>query len=123
MNPIDPLADAIAHAVLARLEPVLKAREGIRPRLMTVDQAAQYLGRTGHAIRNLHAGGQSGCADRQPGDVRYPGPRRLDSGKQAVAVTVREPSDLDYSKLQTPWFSKKSGGRLQLVRRSHPHCI
>jgi excisionase family DNA binding protein len=48
---LDALADAIAERVLARLH------EGEGPRLLTVNQAAEYLGRTPKALRHMLAAG------------------------------------------------------------------
>lgn len=45
------MVDAIADAVLARLRPALDIR--VKPRLLSIDQAAQYLGRTPKAVRCL----------------------------------------------------------------------
>jgi hypothetical protein len=50
-NPFAPLVDAIADAVLARLRPALDVH--IRPRLLSIDQAGIYLGRTPKAVRCL----------------------------------------------------------------------
>ena len=48
---LDALADAIAERVLARLH------QGEQPRLLTVDEAARYIGRTGKALRHMLANG------------------------------------------------------------------
>ena len=48
---LDALADAIAERVLARLH------QGEQPRLLTVDEAARYIGRTGKALRHMIANG------------------------------------------------------------------
>lgn len=47
---------SIADAVIARLRPLLQQR-AVQPRLLTVAQAAVYLGRTEKAIRHLVASG------------------------------------------------------------------
>src|SRR5262245_54071554 len=56
-RPQTSLVDAIAEAALARLKPALAEAQAIRSRLLTVTQAAQYLGRTPWAIRHLAATG------------------------------------------------------------------
>jgi len=49
---------AIADAVVERLRPLLESRAGTpEPRLLTVKQAAVYLGRTETATRQLAAAG------------------------------------------------------------------
>ena len=48
---LDALADAIAERVLARLH------QGEQPRLLTVDEAAEYIGRTQKALRHMIAAG------------------------------------------------------------------
>ena len=48
---LDALADAIAERVLARLN------QSQEPRLLTVDEAAKYVGRTPKALRHLIANG------------------------------------------------------------------
>ena len=48
-NPIAPLVDAIAEAVALRLG----KRSDLQPRLMDIEGAAVYLGRTAPAIRQL----------------------------------------------------------------------
>lgn len=54
---LDNIAQAIAEAVLARLEPHLRVLTTVQPRLLTVQQAAVYLGRKDKAIRHLVASG------------------------------------------------------------------
>jgi excisionase family DNA binding protein len=49
---LDTLADAIAARVAARLN------QSEAPRLLNVDEAATYLGRTPRALRHMIAGGQ-----------------------------------------------------------------
>jgi hypothetical protein len=49
---VDNVAHAIADAVVARLTPLLESRTLV-PRLLTVAQAAIYLGRTEKAVRHL----------------------------------------------------------------------
>ena len=48
---LDALADAIADRILARLH------QTEQPRLLSVDEAAAYLGRTPKALRHLIANG------------------------------------------------------------------
>jgi excisionase family DNA binding protein len=48
---LDALADSIAERVLARLN------QSQEPRLLRVDEAAQYIGRTPKALRHLIASG------------------------------------------------------------------
>jgi excisionase family DNA binding protein len=48
---LDALADAIAERVLARLN------QSPEPRLLRVDEAAKYIGRTPKALRHLIANG------------------------------------------------------------------
>ena len=48
---LDALADAIAERVLARLH------QADQPRLLSVDEAAAYIGRTGKALRHMIASG------------------------------------------------------------------
>lgn len=48
---MDALADAIAERILARLH------QTEEPRLLTVDEAATYLGRTPKALRHMVANG------------------------------------------------------------------
>ncbi len=50
---VDALADAVAARVSARLEQRAPA-----PRLLTVEQAAHYLGRTPQAIRQMISSGK-----------------------------------------------------------------
>ena len=53
---IDALLDALADKVAARLRSELDrngSAAGIRPRLLTVDQAATYLGRTKTSMQHL----------------------------------------------------------------------
>lgn len=49
----DLLVDAIATAVLAKIKPLLDAGAQVKARLMTIEQAAVYLGRTATAVRCL----------------------------------------------------------------------
>lgn len=49
----DPLVQAIAERTAALLRPALEHYQSVQPRLMTVDQAGIYLGRTGKAVRQL----------------------------------------------------------------------
>ena len=56
-NPLlAPFVDAIADAVLERLRPALDVH--VKPRLLSINQAAIYLGRTPSAIRSLIDSGQ-----------------------------------------------------------------
>jgi len=48
---LDALADAIADRVLARIH------QGDEPRLMSVNEAARYVGRTAKALRHMIAAG------------------------------------------------------------------
>jgi excisionase family DNA binding protein len=48
---LDTLADAIAERILARLH------QTEQPRLLTVDEAAAYVGRTSKALRHMIANG------------------------------------------------------------------
>ena len=51
-NPaLDALVDAVADRILARLH------QADQPRLLTVDEAAEYLGRTSKALRHMIANG------------------------------------------------------------------
>lgn len=51
-NPgLDALADAIAERILARLH------QTEQPRLLSVDEAAAYIGRTSKALRHMIASG------------------------------------------------------------------
>lgn len=51
-NPLAPLVRSIVHEVIAELreEPL---DQGVNPRLLSVEGAAQYLSRTPSAIRNM----------------------------------------------------------------------
>lgn len=49
----DLLVDAIATAVIEKLKPILEAGGRVQPRLLTVEQAATYVGRTPNAVRIL----------------------------------------------------------------------
>jgi len=54
-SPIDPLVEAIAQ----RTAEILRRDLGLETkRLMSVEEAAKYLGRTPHAIRHLIANGE-----------------------------------------------------------------
>lgn len=55
-DPMAPMIDAIASRVAAILAPQL-ARDAVRPRLMTAQQAAVYLGRSENAIYALKSRG------------------------------------------------------------------
>lgn len=50
---LDPLVTALAEQLAALLQPVLAGRSQIRKRLLTVAEAAQYLGRSPKAIHAL----------------------------------------------------------------------
>jgi excisionase family DNA binding protein len=52
MTPTDNLVEAIAEAVVRRLRDLPTSNE-VQPRLLTVEQAAQYLGRSANGIRHL----------------------------------------------------------------------
>ena len=69
-DPLSPLVEAIASAVLSKLKPALEQAQGLRPRLLTVEQAAQYLGRTAYSIRHLAAQGAFPCV-RADGRVMF----------------------------------------------------
>jgi excisionase family DNA binding protein len=56
-GPLVPLADAIADRVVDRLRPLIAAAQGVRPRLLTVAQAAAYLGRTEKSVYAMTARG------------------------------------------------------------------
>ena len=56
-DPLSPLVDAIAARLAAILAPQLNQNEQVRPRLLTVEQAAVYLGRTERAIYALKSRG------------------------------------------------------------------
>ena len=54
-SPIDPLVEAIAQ----RVAEILRKDMGLETkRLLTVPEAAAYLGRTQHAIRHMRAKGE-----------------------------------------------------------------
>jgi excisionase family DNA binding protein len=53
---LTPLIDAVVACVLERLQPYLGAMN-TRPRLLTVQQAAAYLGRTPEAIYGMRKRG------------------------------------------------------------------
>lgn len=50
---IDPMVEAVAQRVAEKLKPMIEACQGVRPRLLTVAQAAEYFGRTVKATRHL----------------------------------------------------------------------
>ena len=52
-SPTDQFVEAIAQRVAAILAPKIETANALRPRLLTVDQAAVYLGRTDSAIRGM----------------------------------------------------------------------
>jgi len=52
-NVTDLLVETIAQRVAALLKPALEQRD-MRPRLLTLEQAGIYLGRTTEAVRSLH---------------------------------------------------------------------
>ena len=56
---IDLLLDALAELVAVKLRPRMDHENGagIRPRLLTVEQAATYLGRTKSSIQHLISDG------------------------------------------------------------------
>lgn len=56
-DPMAPLVDAIAARVAALLAPQLQNNQGVRPRLLTAQQAAVYLGRTEKAVYALKSRG------------------------------------------------------------------
>lgn len=58
MTPTDHFVDAIADAVARRLEGKFAEQHGTGRRLLTVDEAAEYLGYTPAAIRHMVAKGQ-----------------------------------------------------------------
>jgi len=51
---VDSMADQLAAKVIARIE----AQGIVQPRLLTVEQAARYLGRTEEAVRRLRLSGK-----------------------------------------------------------------
>jgi hypothetical protein len=53
-DPMAPLVDAIASRVIDYMRPLLESSTlALRPRLLTVEQAAVYLARTPNAVRCL----------------------------------------------------------------------
>ena len=48
-----PKATKTAGGVAALLAPKIEAALALKPRLLTVDQAAVYLARTAHAVRGM----------------------------------------------------------------------
>jgi predicted DNA-binding transcriptional regulator AlpA len=56
-DPMAPMIEAIAARVAALLAPQLQASGAVKPRLLTVAQAAIYLGRTEKAVYNMKARG------------------------------------------------------------------
>jgi excisionase family DNA binding protein len=51
---VDALVDAIAERIVAKLRSEFeRTRDGITPRLLTVEQAAQYLSRSPASVRHL----------------------------------------------------------------------
>ncbi len=58
---IDPMVEAVAQRVAEKLKPMIEACQGVRPRLLTVRQAAEYLGRTQKATRHLVSVGGLPC--------------------------------------------------------------
>ncbi len=61
MGASDQFIDAIADAVARRLEGKLDQQRGPARRLMTVDEAGDYLGYTPAAVRHMVAKGQLPC--------------------------------------------------------------
>lgn len=56
-DPLSPLVDAIAQRVAALLAPLIKNDHAVKPRLLTVSQAAVYIGRTEKAVYMMQAKG------------------------------------------------------------------
>jgi hypothetical protein len=57
-DPVSPLVDAIAARVVERLRPLMESGTiGVRPRLLTIEQAAIYLCRTPKAMYALKSRG------------------------------------------------------------------
>ncbi|MBY0504441.1 MAG: helix-turn-helix domain-containing protein [Bryobacteraceae bacterium] len=52
-TPLDPLVDAIAERVAARVRAELSARTAVVPVLLNVKDAGVYLGRTEQAVQHL----------------------------------------------------------------------
>ena len=57
---LDQVLDALADKVAARLResPTSNPSAGIKPRLLTVDQAAMYIGRSKDAVQHMIASGK-----------------------------------------------------------------
>jgi excisionase family DNA binding protein len=55
---LEPIIDEIASKVAAKLSVELASSSGVQPRLLTLDQAAIYIGRTLPAIQHMVADGQ-----------------------------------------------------------------
>jgi excisionase family DNA binding protein len=55
---LDALFDFLAERIAARLQAGNHGGGGVTPRLLTVEQAAIYLGRTESAIRHMTASGE-----------------------------------------------------------------
>lgn len=53
MQSTQTLEDAIAAGVVEKLKPLLDEIVGVKPRLLTVEQAGVYIGRTPNAVRLL----------------------------------------------------------------------
>src|ERR1017187_2940622 len=56
-DPLSPLVEAIAQRVATLLEPKLTQAHAVKPRLLTVAQAAVYIGRTEKSVYMLQANG------------------------------------------------------------------
>ena len=60
MTDFDPIVEAIADRVVEKLRPVVSEKNsatGIQPWLLTVEQAAAYLGRSKSSVQHLIADG------------------------------------------------------------------
>jgi excisionase family DNA binding protein len=86
---LDGLLDALAERVAEKVRASL-ARDGgalaVRPRLLTVEQAAVYLGRTKEAVQHMIASGKIPTvrADRRVFVDRQDMDRWIEDCKQAV---------------------------------------
>ena len=54
----DPLARSIVEQVVAELRKQMQEAPVVKPRLLSVEQAAQYLGRTPSAVYNMLSTGK-----------------------------------------------------------------
>jgi len=54
----DYFLDVLAEKVAGKLRPQLSSAEGIKPRLLTVEEAGRYLGRSRESVQHLIAEGK-----------------------------------------------------------------